>query len=165
MFCLAFTSEYRLELLDDSSPERSSTLVSDSGAATSPDALTDDETDTNDHNSKEAEDPQKPKKAKTPKVNIFKMFKFAGPGELALIFVAILCSIGHGVLNPLMSVWIGDIIDKFGATTVQSPFFLRHKFPMSPYYPLCFFLRVYVKFIDRTKPMLSHTTFTDFFTQ
>lgn len=64
------------------------------------------------------EEEEKKKADEPPPVFFFKLFRFASPLELCMVIVASLCSICHGAFNPLVSVFLGDAINKFGADTV-----------------------------------------------
>lgn len=61
---------------------------------------------------------QQIKPEQPPPVKFFALFRFATGLELFMILIGVLCAIVHGILNPLMTIFLGDIINKFGPNTV-----------------------------------------------
>ena len=52
-------------------------------------------------------------------VGLFSLWRFASPLEIAMVILGSICAAAHGVLTPLMTIFLGDIINKFGPDTVR----------------------------------------------
>lgn len=57
------------------------------------------------------EEKKKEKKKKEPSIPIYKLFRYATKLDLLMIFIACICSLGIGALQPTMIVIFGDFID------------------------------------------------------
>eukprot|EP01105_Mastigella_eilhardi_P005939 TRINITY_DN175_c0_g3_i2.p1 TRINITY_DN175_c0_g3~~TRINITY_DN175_c0_g3_i2.p1 ORF type:complete len:1313 (-),score=403.59 TRINITY_DN175_c0_g3_i2:66-4004(-) len=98
-------------------------VVVDGAINEKPEAVEVDGTDQADQEEDDGKKKKKKKKGKKDKKEKPKtvayplLFKFAGPLQLVLILVAAVCSLAHGALNPIMVIFMGDAIDKFGPDT------------------------------------------------
>ncbi|KAI7874832.1 P-loop containing nucleoside triphosphate hydrolase protein [Lichtheimia hyalospora FSU 10163] len=61
--------------------------------------------------SKDEKEEKKKKKKKEPTIPIYKLFRFATKLDLLMIFIASICSLGIGALQPAIIVIFGDFID------------------------------------------------------
>jgi len=53
------------------------------------------------------------------KVGFHELFRFADRLDYLLMFIGVLCAMGHGVLMPLFAVFFGDVIDSFQVTVTN----------------------------------------------
>mgnify|MGYP001070529377 CR=1 FL=1 len=57
---------------------------------------------------------KKPGKEEDRRVGYHELFKFADWFDIILMIVGAICSIGHGVMMPLFSIFFGDVVNAFG---------------------------------------------------
>ncbi|KAI9255701.1 P-loop containing nucleoside triphosphate hydrolase protein [Phascolomyces articulosus] len=63
---------------------------------------------------------KKEKKKKDPAVPVHKLFRFATKAELLMVFIAVICSLGVGALQPVMIIFFGQFMGDLGGALTGS---------------------------------------------
>ncbi|KAI8381003.1 P-loop containing nucleoside triphosphate hydrolase protein [Radiomyces spectabilis] len=79
-----------------------------------------DDNDITDDKDKKKKDGKK-KKEKKKAVPLYRLFRFATPRDLFMIFVAIICSAGIGAIQPVTIVIFGDLLGSISSTAMTNP--------------------------------------------
>ncbi|KAG0172209.1 ATP-binding cassette, sub-B (MDR TAP), member 4 [Apophysomyces sp. BC1034] len=73
---------------------------------------------------------KKKKKKKQPAVPLHKLFRFATPLDLLMIFIAIICSAGIGAMQPVTIIIFGNFLGTLGAAVASGNVHLEDVMPM-----------------------------------